>query len=329
MRNSKKIVRVIVSIAVVIAVIVLLDFLLYPCTFVRNNIHTMTTEEKDVLIFGTSHGMSNIDPTCLLLDTDLTGQNMCVGGEYPVDAYYMTKLALEKQDPKIIIYEVDYGYFTTEKERGNNYLLFYHEFPTSMSKLQYFAATLLDSDIRFPMFSFHEYSLSTVFKRIPDTVYQKWNKNYDVSYLKSSSQEYHENGFIEKYPVDEADFPKRSNSDFTAEDIRETNMEYLSKLIDLCNENGITFIAVSTPMPDATLQSDPDSAAAASAYFAEFFANEGVPYYDFDSEYYSVYNHNTENYVDYDGHMNGDSARVFSVLLGQTIGMQELAAEVK
>lgn len=55
-----------------------------------------------------------------------SGHNLCVGGEYGIDAYYLTKLICEKQQPKRIIYEVDPGYFVTEKEEGNNYLLFYH-----------------------------------------------------------------------------------------------------------------------------------------------------------------------------------------------------------
>ena len=37
-----------------------------------------------------------------------------------------------------------------------------------------------------------------------------------------------------------------------------------------------------------------------------------VPYYNFNREYYDSYGHGLENYVDYDGHMNGDSARQFS-----------------
>ena len=49
-------------------------------------------------------------------------------GEYGIDAYYIARLIAEKQKPARIIYEVDPGYFVSEKEEGNNYLLFYHEF---------------------------------------------------------------------------------------------------------------------------------------------------------------------------------------------------------
>lgn len=117
MRNSKKIWKIIICAAILCLVVKGLDIALYPCTFVRNNVHTMTTKKKDVLIFGTSNGMSDLDPDYVLKGTGMTGQNMCVGGEYPVDIYYLTKLALEKQKPKTVIFELSPGYFTTEKEK--------------------------------------------------------------------------------------------------------------------------------------------------------------------------------------------------------------------
>ena len=148
MRNFKKILKLILCVLICAVVIKGLDVLLYPCTFVRNDVHTMTTEQRDVLIFGTSNGMSDLDPDSMLEGTSLTGHNMCVGGQYPVDAYYLAKLAVEKQNPKTIIFELSPGYFTTEKEKGNNYLLFYHEFPLSLTKAEYYIDTMLDCDFR-------------------------------------------------------------------------------------------------------------------------------------------------------------------------------------
>ncbi len=50
-------------------------------------------------------------------DREGQGHNLCVGGEYGIDAYYLAKLLLEKQKPERIIYEVDPGYFATQKRR--------------------------------------------------------------------------------------------------------------------------------------------------------------------------------------------------------------------
>ncbi len=319
MHNFKNAIKAIACILVVILLIKGLDLALYPCTFVRNNIHTMTTEKKDVLILGTSGGMSDLDPDLVLEGTNLTGQNMCVGGEYPIDAYYLTKLAIENNKPSTIIYEIGPAYFMTEKEKGNNYLLFYHEFPTSLTKLEYFMDAMLDCDIRFPLFAFHEYSLKTELPRIKDNISQKVTGNYDVSYLKGESQEYHENGFIEKYPVDVEDFPEYSPTLFHTADVKTSNMEYLTKLIKLCKENDIEFIATSIPLAAVMLVEEEDSYREAWDYFSAYFDEQGVDYYNFNREYYGSYGHGLENYVDYDGHMNGDSARAFSKVFGETI----------
>ena len=319
MRNSKKIWKIIICAAILCLVVKGLDIALYPCTFVRNNVHTMTTKKKDVLIFGTSNGMSDLDPDYVLKGTGMTGQNMCVGGEYPVDIYYLTKLALEKQKPKTVIFELSPGYFTTEKEKGNNYLLFYHEYPMSVSKIEYYMDTMLNCDFRSPLFAFHEYSLQFELSKMKDTVYQKVTDNYDVSYLKGTAQEYHENGFVEKYPVNQENFPAYSPTLFTKKDVKETNMEYLDKLIKLCKDNDVEFIATTMPLAATMLVEDKESYKEAWDYFADYFHEKKVPYYNFNREYYDSYGHGLENYVDYDGHMNGDSARQFSEVFGQVV----------
>ena len=53
--------------------------------------------------------------------------------------------------------------------------------------------------------------------------------------------------------------------------------------------------------------------------FRHILQEQGVPYYNFNREYYGAYGHDLANYVDYDGHMNGDSARAFSKVFGETV----------
>ena len=319
MHNFKRGMKVIACLLICALVIKVLDIVLYPCTFVRNDIHTVTNEQKDVVILGTSNGMSDLDPDSMLEGTGMTGHNLCVGGEYPVDAYYLTKLLIEKQQPKTIIFELSPGYFTTEKEKGNNYLLFYHEFPMSLTKAEYYVDTMLDCDFRSPLFAFHEYSLQYELSKIKDTVYQQVTNNYDVSYLKGKAQEYHENGFIEKYPVAINDFPAYSPTLFSKNEVKATNMEYLDKLIQLCKDNDIEFVATTMPLAATMLVQEEDSYRDAWDYFSEYFQEKGVQYYNFNREYYMSYSHDLTNYVDYDGHMNGDSARTFSRVFGEVV----------
>ena len=319
MRNFKRFLKVLVCVLVVCAVLVFLDLALYPCTFMRNDVHTVTTQQKDVLILGTSNGKMDLDPDLMLAGTGLTGHNLCVGGEYPVDAFYLTKLAIEKQDPKVVIFELDPGYLTTEKEKGNNYLLFYHEFPLSKAKVSYFMDTMLDCDFRAWFFPQYEYPLSYELGKLKETLHQKLTGDYDVSYLKGSVQEYHENGFIEKYPVAEKDFPRLDPEVFSKAEVKETNMDYLDRLVSLCKENDIQLLATTMPLPQRTLHEYADNYNEAWDYFAEFFESHEVPYYNFNREFYKAYSHKAEHYVDWDGHMNGDSAREFSGIFGKIV----------
>ena len=127
MHNFKKIIKTIVVVAVCVTLLAGLDMALYPCTFMRNDIHAVVSNQYDDIILGTSHGMTDIDPAVMEEITGRSGHNVCVGGEYGIDAYYIARLIAEKQKPARIIYEVDPGYFVSEKEEGNNYLLFFQK----------------------------------------------------------------------------------------------------------------------------------------------------------------------------------------------------------
>lgn len=319
MHNFKKIGKAVFSIVAFFLILKAMDIALYPCTFMRNDVHTVTTNERDVIILGTSHGKMDLDPDQLLKGTGKTGHNLCVGGEYPVDSYYLTKLIMEKQNPKQIIFELDPGYFTTEKEPGNNYLLFYHEFPASVTKLAYYWDTMLDCDFRATLFPFYEYPLSYELPRIKDTLKQKLTNDYDVSNFKGEAQEYHENGFIERYPVDTSQLKENSLIQFSEAELKETNIEYLDKLIQLCKENDIEFIAATMPLPAVTLVKYQDNYNEAWDYFTKYFDDKGVEYYNFNREYYQSFSHDLADYTDYDGHMNGESAREFSSMFGQML----------
>ena len=48
-----------------------LDMALYPCTFMRNDIHAVVNNQYDDIILGTSHGMTDIDPAVM---EEITGQ---------------------------------------------------------------------------------------------------------------------------------------------------------------------------------------------------------------------------------------------------------------
>lgn len=316
MHNSKtkKAISAVLVLAVFTGILLALDFALYPCTFMRIDIHSVCQEKVDDLYLGTSHGKMNIDPVSAWEVSGRTGHNLCVGGEYPMDTYYITKLLLEKdKKPSRIIYEVSPGYFTRQKEEGNNYLLFYHEFPLSFAKLAYFMDGIAPCNFRTLLFPWYEYPLSYELSKLKETISKKAAGDYGTEDLETASQKYHPGGFIERYPTDPSAFTLSGITEFQAKDVKEENMEYLERLIQLCQKNGISFVAVTTPIPRQTLEAFPEGYREAWDYFADFFQAQRVPYINFNSqEYEHTASHRTEDFTDLDGHMHGAAAREFS-----------------
>ena len=321
MHNFKKAGKVILAAAFVVCLLLVLDAVLYPCTFIRNDIHAVTTQTFDDVYLGTSHGKMNIDPSAMEEVTGRTGHNLCVGGEYSIDTYYLAKLMLETgHKPERIVYEVSPGYFTMEKEEGNNYLLFYHEFPLTKAKLAYFADAVAKCNFRTLFFPWYEYPLSYELKNLKDTVSRKWNRDYSGESMKTDAQEYHEDGFINRYPVDPTTFSFAGMSEPDTAKIVPVNMEYLSRLITLCKDNDIEFVAMVTPLPAATLKQFSAGIEAMWVYFNEFFEKEGVPFLNFnDMEHYQLVSHKVENFTDLDGHMHGEAASAFSRVLAEQL----------
>ncbi len=317
--------KIILSMAVIVTIFILVlfaaDLILYPCTFMRNDIHAISENTFDDVFVGTSHGKMNIDPETMEKVNGRTGHNLCVGGEYPEDVLHMVKLMIEKgHAPKRIVYEISPGYFVREKEVGNNYLLFYHEFPLSLSKLEYFKNTVLKCDMRTMFFPWYEYDLSYELGHAKETVKKKLGKDYSAESFATDSQRYHENGFIEQQPVDVSEFEDEYADEWFPEDIIEKNMTDLGDIIRLCKENNIEFFAVTTPLSDDSLNDCKDGAEALNTYYSKFFDEAGVTYINFNfGEYYNMTAHDISGYTDYDGHMNGDAARSFSEVLAKVL----------
>ena len=77
MHNFKKIIKTIVVVAVCVTLLAGLDMALYPCTFMRNDIHAVVSNQYDDIILGTSHGMTDIDPAVMEEITGRSGTGSC------------------------------------------------------------------------------------------------------------------------------------------------------------------------------------------------------------------------------------------------------------
>ncbi len=304
-------------IAVTVVILVLLDYMLYPCTFMRCDIHAVTTQTFDDVYMGTSHGKMDIDPSAMEEVTGRTGHNICVGGEYPQDCFYLLKLMIETgHKPKRVVYEVSPGYLVREKEEGNNYLLFYHEFPLSWTKLSYFTHMIAKCNFRMLFFPWYEYPLSYELANVGKTVKTKWNRDYSADQFKTDSQEYRKSGFIARYPVDPSELTMDGLTAPVVTAQVDENLYQIRKLISLCETEGIEFVAVTTPVPLPTLQEFAQDYQDFWAYMEKFFDEEGAKWINFnDNTHFNLFTHDPMAYTDLEGHMNESAAQGFSRIL--------------
>ena len=59
--------------------------------------HELETTNPDCLVLGTSHGSYGIATDELESGLDAGAMNMCIGGEYMIDAYYTLQYAIKNK----------------------------------------------------------------------------------------------------------------------------------------------------------------------------------------------------------------------------------------
>ena len=303
-------------------VCVLLDAALYPCTFIRNDVHALSSGERvEDLYLGTSHGKFNIDPASVEAVTGRKGYNAAGGNEYPVDSYYLLRLMVEKgKAPERVIYVTTPEYFLMDKAEANNALLFYHEFPICFTKASYFFDIVASRSLRSALFPWHEYGFSRGFSSAGENLRKKLTGDYDISAFVTEEQQYHEDGHIAHVWVSSKDFTFGPGESFSAEKVLPENLLYLRKLIALCKKEGISFAAILPPTASAVLERYEESYEEADAFFSSFFEEEGVPFFNFNAgELYKLFTHDISAYTDLDGHLCQDAAWDFSKVLSQVL----------
>lgn len=121
MHNFKKLVSPVILMIIIICVNEMLCFAAKPYSFFRFDMHNLENGEEYTDIFvGTSHGKAAIAPEVVDQYTGGNSINMCLGGEYLSDSYFIVKEAIRVGHPKRVVYELDPGYWVAEKARVQN-----------------------------------------------------------------------------------------------------------------------------------------------------------------------------------------------------------------
>ena len=317
MRNFKILGKIILFFGIIIIINGGLNFLLYPYTYTRVDIHNIKTGEYDDIFLGSSHGKSAINPLVIDEVTNRKSTNLCMGGEYPIDVYHLAKEVARNHKPSRIIYELDPGYWVSDISEDTSYATFYNEMSPSMVKLEYFWAKMAGSDFRNTLFPWYMYRKE--YKNAFTNARMKLGdgyKNYDLSTFTSTVQSYEPEGFINIHRIEA---PKTEDNLilWNESELKADAVKYFNKLVDFCADEEIELMVIATPLPTETYEKYGLEFDAAHAYFTEYFEQMGIPYYNFNKIYLPGFDRSLESFSDYEGHMYGDAAAIFSKLLGE------------
>ncbi|MDD2980147.1 MAG: hypothetical protein PHN80_09270 [Hespellia sp.] len=322
MRNFKRTFFVVIILIFCVAVTNVANYVIIPYSYARITMHNIASEEHDILYVGSSHGLCGIDPDIVEENTGESGINLCFGGEYLRDSYYMVKEAASHHTPKKIVYELDPGYWVSPENQNGDFGRLYYEMPLSKTKCQYFFAKMLDADFRTIIFPWYNYRSQLL--RIKDTVKIKGSQEYDEydpAYFNDIVESYRKSGMIYRNRIE----GEKSFDNFVLWDeknIQEISKTYFEKLKVFCDEKGIELIVITTPIPRETQEMYEQQYADADQYFRTYFEKQKVEYYNFNYMDLGGFNRALSEFADGEGHMYGDTAEKFSGILANTLKNQ-------
>lgn len=320
MRNSRKYVltALLVTAGLILANTVM-NFALIPYSYVRIMMHDARTKEFDTVFVGTSHGLCGISPKAVDKTTGEKSVNLCMGGEYTRDAYYLLKQVCQKKIPKQVVYELDYGYWGVKEAETGDFNRIYYEMPWSLTKLEYFFNKTVKMDFRAaitPWF-FYRSQLGNVKNNIDTKLSQEY-KNYGAEPFHQVLQRY-EDGFVKRVPVPGV----KTTDDLVLWEgkILDSATSYFEKMVSFCKAKNIELTVITMPVPDETLVEYAEEYQAGDRYFSNYFKQLGVSYMNYNKPEHKIAGFDTSlnAFTDYEGHMSELQAEVFSAHLAEDL----------
>lgn len=264
----------------------------------KNQEFYSSDEEYDVLFFGSSHVTMGVLPMELWRNYGITSYNLANQGQTIPADYWLLKAALERKNPSLVVMDV-YTLYDDQKYSVMEYVhSSFDPMPMSRTKVQAIR-DLLPPESRMDFL-------------MPFSIYHnRWEsvtKEYFERELSVQKGAYENNEmgvpFVE--PVPEI-FDMGTVADAGVTET--TNMEYMRKAIELCQEKGVPILLVAAPFNDETYLSEWTNGARqlAEEYNVPFVNGAAQGMLDTLTDLYDR------------GHMNSSGARKWTNYLGAYI----------
>lgn len=319
--RHKRIILAALFMVLVIAINSLCNFLLIQPGLSRTMFYEAKKQDYQCMVLGASHGSYGIDPVTLEEETGLQVMNMCMGGEYMYDSYYILKYALakKKSDLKMVILDIDYQYFMNQHDESILFNTVYNAYPKGLLKLDYFADKMLREEYRGTFLKWTNYW--QCYNKIGRTLKKKTSKEYR-RYSSSvvdmnKNDEYKGRGFVYRKRTE----AKSTTSclDWEDEKLDRDQEKYIRKIVELCKKYNISVVFTTVIQDPQTVKEKVVSFQKADNYIRGLAEELDVKYYNFNGLKYEFFERDTNDFYDREGHMYGDTATRFTKIYGQVI----------
>lgn len=323
-RNYKNFIEVMTLILFLILGENILEYLLIndEGTFERTVIHDFyqTSENIDYLYLGTSHVFCDINPSIL---DDINGKNnfsLATSAQPLIASYYLLKEADKRNDLKCVYVDLNISFMMEDNAnwREPDGLVtswsVMDQMKCSINKLDWIMHSTRPRYVYLSLFPSTQYK-----NEILDFSYlaERWHRKSQADYLNyNDRKDYVHKGYsASEHIADELYHATSQKSVKELRQLSEDTKEYLIKIIEYCNINGIELRVFSNPVSDWVLcrEGDYDNYI---VQVKELLSEFGLEYYDFNlckKKYLDISDH---MYWSDNNHMNIYGAEIYTNFFG-------------
>lgn len=189
----------------------------------------------DVLLIGASDVGRGLSPITLWEEQGITSFNLGTSNQSMAFSYYVIQEAIKYQDVKMVVLDMDSAFMNVNPPEGE-YRKLLDNMKFGKTKIEMIQDSNLEVDNKlsyiFPIMRFH-----SRWDKLERNDF-KIGKTYQISYkgmaLSAEAKPYIDN---KKYMGDKGE----------TEEIKEINLEYIDKIVNLCKENNIELLMIELP----------------------------------------------------------------------------------
>lgn len=259
----------------------------------------------DVVLLGSSHMHSGINPNVLWDKYGITSFNYGTGGQPINVTYYLLKEVLKKYKNPIVVIDLYYLGYTEQFGKSGYIRYVLDSMKSSMNKVEAVINTTPKSywiTYVFPFLRFH-----TRWKELnQEDFYYDYEKNYYTKGFAATRDMYGKDSNSNPFVTGKVDLPPES-------------MEYLMKIIQLSKDENFKLVFINAPYDSTIADAMPSWINDSPRMFntvAEIANENNIPFIDYNKKFEEI-GFDFKSDMANDGHMNAYGSEKVSVDLGK------------